>query len=155
MTLETKWGMRIFIINLIVTVVGFLIFGYMFYLDGDLVNKAVEYEQFEELQVEKEVYSPGEVVRLYNKFCKYRDAEVAVSWALIDTIVRFYPEKVTTGRTGCYGYEGRAFEAVTIPPDVFDGTYHLEATVRVKINPVKTITYNFSTEEFQIINPNK
>ena len=152
--MHTKTGYRIFIFNLWVSILGLALFGYWHFIDGTIIRKPLEfYMDIENMEVEKEVYAPGEDVRVYTSFCKNRNAVGVSTWSLVDTIVRFYPEKRASAPIGCYGVPDPAlFVAVSLPPDLVDGIYYLEGVSRVKINPVKTLIYHYKTEEFIIKN---
>ena len=141
-------------INTVIVILGGLLFGYWHFIDGSIVNKPIEvYVDPLDLEVEKEVYAPSDVVRIYSAFCKNRPASVTLNWTLVDTIIRYYPSIMSEGVVGCLGTvdEPVLLYAVTLPPEIPGGVYYLENATRVRVNPIREINNFYRTEKFIVI----
>ena len=142
-------------INIAIIMMGASLFGYWYYIDGTLIRvPLITYNDPMNLQVENEVYESGEALRVYVNYCKTRPAPVTVNWTLVDTIVRFYPSELFEGAVGCVGTaEDPSLQYILrLPPDLPDGTYYLQTTTRIHINPIKDIVNEYKTETFTVKN---
>lgn len=138
---------KILVVNSIIVTLGLALFSYWLFLDA-VVNPPLTFNNDPlNYEIDKQVYKRGENVNVYVDFCKNREATGRTTWRLVDTVQFFFPEKTSSAAPGCY--EGWLTIA-TIPQVVATGTYHLEGTGYVSINPLKEVQYEYKTEQFLI-----
>ncbi|HEY8191650.1 MAG TPA: hypothetical protein VIG74_04435, partial [Alphaproteobacteria bacterium] len=128
--------------------VGILWLAWATIIDGQLVRPPLTF-QTEPIQVEKEVYHPGEIVRGYMTFCKNRNMTGVVQWSLVDTYLKIYPNRDSAIAQGCY--EKKLVEIEVIPMDSYPDMYHYEGTVTYRINAVNTSVVKLRTVPFRVV----
>lgn len=139
---------RIFFFNAMVVLVGALIALYWLFVDPIVRPPITLNIDPMQMQVQEAVYRPGDTIYIYTDFCKHRDSYAQTAWSLVDTIMLPYPEKYGNFPRGCYkGW----YEAVKLPNIGVEGEYHLRGTTIVQLNPLVTVTYDYQTEPFTIV----
>lgn len=143
------------IFNFVFVVVMSLLFVYWYFIDGVYIGKPIiAYNDPHNIQVDKERYTEGDEIKIASAFCKTRNVSGVTQWVLIDTIMRFYPPNDPTNLPiGCYGvtdgkWNGTFSHAVYLPPGLPNDLYYLVGTRVIQINPIKSITLEYQTEEF-------
>lgn len=136
--------------NLTIITFGLLLFGYWYFLDGNIVNKVLSKQDNLTYHTTQDTYHKGEEIMIKSTLCKYRPLPATVTMFLTDTISLPYPQKTNNLPTGCNtGKYGVVF--AKIPSIAPAGSYHLEGSFTYQVNPVKSITIPFITNEFTII----
>lgn len=79
--------------------------------------------------------------------CKYVKATAAVSRAYVDGLRYPSIESLDNIVVGCK----KTNVSVLIPNYIVPGTYHLELNVRYRINALRTDSYQFLTEDFEVV----
>lgn len=79
--------------------------------------------------------------------CKYLKVTGIVSRSFVDGVR--YPSITSSGivKPGC----SKTKVAIQVPNYVVPGIYHVDLSVQYQINPFRTDTYNFYTENFEVI----
>jgi hypothetical protein len=126
--------------------IGTILYGYWYFIDGEFVNIPIKTDTFV-VKTEKDVYRIGDPVAVRWNYCKGVDTTSTISINLIDGIVYMLPNGHSTRPIGCYDN----YTVVTeIPKAIPTGTYHLEAVIHFRVNPVKNIDYKASSNTFKI-----
>lgn len=122
---------------------------YWAFFDGDIVHKVIEFENPTQLKPEKDTYRPGELVRVYMTFCKYRNVTPTFESAIVNQVLTPYPPRQgTLGTTGCY--KDLLVDLETIPVNAHPGTYHFNRVLHYPSNPLRSITVELRTTNFTI-----
>ena len=101
------------------------------------------------LETYKSVYYPGDTVSIQTSICRNRDYSARTTWRLFNETVITYPSQVVRILSrGCL--RNKWFPVATIPPCAINGTHHLEAVTEIRINPLQTLTYTFSSVVFEV-----
>ena len=96
----------------------------------------------------KEEYKVGEIIEYELEFCKLRAIRGDHDAVIVNGKPHFYKTDLGTAPVGCYDF----IESIYIVPDLpSNGGYHLEIFVSYKANPIKSITYHFVSNEFEIV----
>jgi len=136
----------LFAIAMVFLMMDSLVLFYWYFIDGELVNKPIVYEE-NFLQPSKKEYTAGETFTVYWKFCKYTDQKATITANLVDGYTYYFPLISGSRPKGCYD----SVDAVgLIPLDVPSGNYHAEFSVSYRVNPKKIKTYHITTKEFII-----
>lgn len=126
--------------------------GYLFYLaelDG-VINPVLTLKTKEALVVGEKEVKAGSVIKIHLDYCKHRDIPAVVSTKFIDTIQYSVQDYISQRPVGCN--KPTATTGVLVPAQLPSGTYFLEQIFTYKINPLKTVTYKLTSDEFLIIN---
>lgn len=122
---------------------------YWAFLDGDLINPVIKFEDQFSIKTEKESYSPGELVRVYMSFCKYRNITPMFQTALINGSLHLYTSEYrSSGIVGCR--EDVLTDYEFLPPDIRPGVYHFNRVLKYKVNPIREIIVEQRTVNFTI-----
>lgn len=97
---------------------------------------------------EGKVVRPGEGVLLHIDYCKKMNLRERRTIALVGGFLRMIPVEQGEGALGCHKI---VFNAVTIPAETPPGKYHLEFTNEYIYNSLRTISYTWKTDEFQVV----
>jgi hypothetical protein len=129
-----------------------IIFGgsYLFYLssiDGIFVNKPYTYDNTIFITNKLE-YRAGDQLTGKWKFCKNIDASPTINWSFVDDLVFNLPAHYGVLSRGCYNQEIFISE---IPASLYPGKYHMAGRVEIRVNPLRTITFEVSTNNFTIV----
>lgn len=132
-------------------VASILWFAWAAFIDGKLVNRPLTvYDQKPGIQVitDKLVYEQGEVVKGTIKYCKNRNVTAHHQWTLIDTYLKFFPEKERNAATGCHEV---LMEIEQIPNDQYPDTdLYFETVLHYQINPFNTVNVTLRTNTFRV-----
>lgn len=121
-----------------------LLMGYFFYLQFYPIE-VVELRKFR--VVDREICIDGDIVMELN-FEKFKDFTPDVRWTLVDG--ELYP-LLTTNRTAPLGITDNNLIYKRMPLNVRPGVYHVEVRVDYDVTPIRTVSYTWHTEEFEII----
>ena len=136
--------------NTIVIVLGFLTIAFWCCIDGEYINKPIEFET-NILQTTKQVYKIGETVSVEWNFCKNTDEPAKLVGNLLNGYTDYFPAKIGVRRKGCYdGIDSIGYIPVDIPDEHLGDEFHIELIGTYKINPIKTKSYRFITNKFLI-----
>lgn len=135
------------LIALTLTALAATLYGIYLSADGQLFRPPLELKNDIFLTTRGE-YRRGDMVRATADYCKLRDVNGVVQYQLVDTIIRFYPERPVSASVGCFR---REIEIERIPGEVLPGTYHFEGKARYDLNPFSRIIYTFRTNDFNIV----
>lgn len=96
--------------------------------------------------VTKQVRVGGQLVYIVDA-CKYLTTTGIVTRTFADGVR--YPSIITTGfvKPGCSSTK----VSVLVPNYVVPGTYHLELSIQYQINPFRADTYQFTTDNFEVL----
>lgn len=125
---------------------GSLFLVWSFFIDGKIINPPMTFESTY-LQTDKLEYKAGEIVYVHMSFCKNRAMQGTIQWQLIDTYIRFYPQRFGSVAVGCREITA---EAGKITPDAYTDTYHFEALLTYDINSFNRVTIPLITNEFKV-----
>jgi hypothetical protein len=100
------------------------------------------------LHVKNKVVHEGEALILQYHACKNVAVSGTVTRYLQDRQVVFLPSVESNQPVGCRDYE----VPIELPHDLPTDTYKFISTITYKINPIRTETYRFTSDEFQLIN---
>lgn len=98
--------------------------------------------------IDKTVYKQGEDFNIRFEVCKNMKIEEDIYGKFIDGVIYSIPENSSSFETGCYS---TYISSVSIPDNLPAGTYIYEETVVYRVNPIRTITYTFTTPEFEVV----
>lgn len=98
--------------------------------------------------LDKEVYYQGDEFRIKFKVCKYYDLQEHVLGRFIDGVIFSVPDVTSNFDTGCYD---TFLTSVRIPTTLPGGKYVYEETVIYRVNPLKEVSYTFTTPEFTVL----
>lgn len=98
--------------------------------------------------LDKTVYKQGEDFDIHFEICKNMDIEEDVYGKFIDGVIYSIPENSSDFEVGCYD---TYISSVSIPDNLPVGTYVYEETIIYRVNPIRTITYTFTTPKFEVI----
>lgn len=100
----------------------------------------------------QETVNAGEIVVLQYTFCKNKGAiSGVVNRYLKNSVVIFLPQVNTNVPVGCSTYN----LPVEIPAFAPTGVFTYNAEVTYHVNPIKTLTYYFQSEPFNVIGKDK
>jgi hypothetical protein len=88
----------------------------------------------------------GQTTTYTDDYKKLLDIPSEATRAFVDGIVYDAGSYETNLPVG----SGHIIRPVTIPDTLPPGRYHLQITLRYKVNPLKTVIYQFSTDEFTV-----
>jgi len=98
--------------------------------------------------LDKTVYKQGEIFPIHFELCKNTEIEEDIYGKFIDGVIYSIPENSSNFEVGCYS---TYISSVTIPDNLPAGTYIYEETIIYRVNPIRTVTYTFTTPEFEVI----
>lgn len=98
--------------------------------------------------LDKTVYKQGEDFNIRLNICKNMDIEGDVYGKFVDGVVYLIPEKESRLEVGCYN---TYILRVSIPENLPAGNYVYKETITYRVNPIRTITYTFTTPEFEVV----
>jgi len=98
--------------------------------------------------LDKTVYKQGEDFPIHFEICKNMEIEEDIYGTFIDGVIYSIPDNSSNFDVGCYS---TYISSVNIPDNLPAGTYVYEETVIYHVNPLRIVTYTFTTEEFEVI----
>jgi hypothetical protein len=131
--------------------VAMLFVGYMMFLDGTAFNPPVIYETLL-LQTDRTEYAPGATVSVLLDVYKARDIKGYITWSLVNGRVFPYASRCLPSPSGTYEkwFELKNEKLPTANLEPPDTTYHFEALVEYRVNPLRVVTYKLKTTPFKI-----
>lgn len=101
-----------------------------------------------DMQTEKEVYHPGEMVRARMIFQKERPVTGTIKWYLKDHVYsKSYRERMAAAPVGIYDI---MTEIERIPDDCPPGIFHFQGTINYPLNFLYSISYGLRTICFKV-----
>jgi len=92
--------------------------------------------------------SPGDLLTVPLNFTKLRDIPASdIQWSLVDGI--FYA--IPSGKVYREGGDHEILRQIEIPKVVAPGTYHAEISIKYQITPLRTITYLWKSNQFEVV----
>lgn len=89
----------------------------------------------------------GEVIKFTLDYCKHINVPALVTRQLIDRQVIFLPEMITNLPIGC----SKGEREIQLPPMMPPSTYYLHMTTTYKVNPLRSITYVWDSNHFEVV----
>jgi hypothetical protein len=120
-------------------------------IDGTVVNRPNDLSQTGTTyrQTTQLTYRAGDPVYVTYDVCVYRPDDATIQWQLTDARIIFFsarPQPIL--QTGC---TVRQVLVESLPLDITPDTYRFVGTLSVRVNAVRTITYQLQTNEFHVI----
>lgn len=103
-------------------------------------------------QTIKSVYYAGEPLTYRLHYVKYNSLSASVYQAFVDGTVFQLPDRTTDNPMGEQNFISTS---VTIPDTLPSGKYHLNSTMKYKVNAFREISYSARSNDFEIINLKK
>mgnify|MGYP000855564242 CR=1 FL=1 len=145
--IHTRYKIMIVVTVTIVSMIMLAI--YLFIFDGRLFNIPIKFINDPlAIEVNKQVYEPGEEVLGYFDFCKLRNLEGNARWNLIDGEQHFMPLKVGTTVKGCH----QVWAVIgSIPTTITEDDHvHFEGILTYKVNFASDINIPLKTLDFEV-----
>jgi len=117
-----------------------ILFGYWYFWPMKVIDVSA-------VEVSKSIYAPGDQVIYTITYCKYKDIIGIAYRSLVNSTRTTYTEVSGNMTTGCHKIN---IADLHIPEYTDDGTYHLEATIIYKLNPVREFQISWKSQEFQV-----
>lgn len=92
------------------------------------------------------VVKQGEMMMYKIDYCKYTTAVATVSKTFVDGIVYAIPENSLNLPVGC----DSRITSIVVPKSLPVGTYYLRILGTYKVNPIRTITNEYTTDKFEV-----
>lgn len=100
---------------------------------------------------EDRVLKAGDTLSYRADFCKDFSGEIRMDRMLVnDILIQFTPHFITGSNKECQSHED---QMVKLPDNTPNGVYHMEITTTVQVNPIRSISLKFITEDFSVENP--
>jgi len=99
-------------------------------------------------QLDQTVYKQGDNFDIRLRVCKTREIPENIYGRFVDGLIYSVPENTSNFEEGCYD---TIISSVDIPENLPVGMYHYEESIEYRVNPIRTIIYEFTTEEFEVI----
>jgi hypothetical protein len=101
------------------------------------------------IQVIPDTIKAGETTYLVYDFCKAGEAHTGrVVRYISGQVVYFLPVLESNVKPGCQSYR----LPLLIPSNIKSDTYTYNAEITYEVNPIKTVTYYFTSKPFKVIN---
>jgi len=130
--------------SIILSAMGLL--GYILYLLY-FPFKPMEYK-YTTLPILKKQVKRGEAIQFTMDYCRNTDIPTTVYRQFVNDVLVYLPTVESRGAKGCRQI---LVNTVIAPEALPSGKAHYEFSVHVKVNPLRTITYELRTEDFEII----
>jgi len=89
----------------------------------------------------------GEVVYYQANLCKFADVSATINRRLAGSYSYNLPDTISNIKSGC-----RIINVgVVVPEHVLPGRYSLELDLQYKVNFLRTASYNYTTEQFEVL----
>lgn len=109
--------------------------------------KVIEVKTPQPLAVQEKQIQAGDTIHYNLDFCKYTTAPTYTIRQLVDHDMFFYGLQIVSNLPpGCRS----SVSSFLIPKDVPPGTYHIVVTALYKLNPLRTYTLSYQTQEFTV-----
>lgn len=92
------------------------------------------------------VHIGGQVIYVIDA-CKYRETTAQVSRRFVNGVIFMLPPVTNNVPKGCFITP----TSVTIPSEITPGTWYLQLDIEYKVNFLRTKSYHFKTDTFQVI----
>lgn len=93
----------------------------------------------------------GENVLIHWHGCRYTDGPAYISTELEGAILIAMAPRVSTIKHGCFGVD---FPIAYIGREIPPGKYTARVIIKFVVNPLRTVTYIYNTDEFEVIGKN-
>jgi hypothetical protein len=97
------------------------------------------------IKVDKPIYKPGDTLTYYVEYCKTRSMPMTINRSLVDGYVITFVPVQTDPPVGCHTTISASLK---IPTYISTGTYHIEAYITAKINPIKDFYEHWRSIDF-------
>ena len=162
MTMQTK-ERRIFKLMAVMTVI-MIVFSLWFWLIDPAIRPVLEFRNYDptNIDLEKEVYSPGEEVWGYLNVCKLRKAGGSLSWSLLNKrIIPYAPKNISEFQVGVcfpeveFDENGEPkfskFYIATLPEDATNGDHFFVGVANNVLTGNRIVKNYYKTEVFNVI----
>jgi hypothetical protein len=99
------------------------------------------------LKTDKTLYHAGDTISIAASVCRNRSYHATTSWRLVDDTYILLVNRTTIGTPGCVS---TTVPVGVVPPNIYPGTFHLEGSTEIEINPHNTLYYSFRSQDFTI-----
>lgn len=136
----------------------YMMFGMLFIMAGILMLfsfwslEGVAFDKYPTqiyLTTDKEVYHAGDSVLGDKNVCKELGKVTTIEWSLLDTFLRTYPKRMACDRDS-YSRQRNALTIEMLSPTLPAGDYHFSGNVIIRLNPIKIITVQLLTNQFNV-----
>lgn len=104
-----------------------------------------------EMKQPYEVLTPevkqGEILIYKQDYCKYTSKVPTVQRYFVDGLIYAMAEASPTLKEGCR----TNLASILVPRNLPTGKYYMRTIVTYKVNPIRNIIFEFSTDEFRVI----
>ena len=97
------------------------------------------------------VVQPGGTLIVRGWACRWMNSPGFVYRRFVDGLVYNAPGVVMSFRMGCRRDDEDLL--ISVPPNLPKGVYHVESDIRFQVNPMRAITYHYSTDQFEVVAP--
>lgn len=104
-------------------------------------------EQLQPYKVINTTVKQGELLFYEIDYCKFTDKIPTVERQFVDGIIYSVPEGNAQLKEGC----GKVTNSIKIPSQLPPGNYYIHATVTFKMNPIRVISNEYVTEQFDVV----
>lgn len=98
------------------------------------------------IQTDKLVYQAGDTLAYDMNYCKHTTKQVEISKRFVDGVAHNAPNTTAFNPTGC-----REVRVTMDVPNIPTGTYTLELNYTYQVNPARSITIQFKTNKFKVV----
>lgn len=130
-------------------VVGSLVLIYYQSIDGTWNPPVTFSVDVNKLETDKTVYHRGDPVYVEFSYCRHRSFTATSQWKLVDDTIIPFAAQTYLLRPECKT-DNYVFIGI-IPPYSLIGTHHLEGETLAHINSLRTISYDYTTVNFQVV----
>ena len=99
------------------------------------------------IKLEKKIYHPGDAIVYTVSYCKKVDLPGTIYRSLVNSTRTSFTEVTNNLPVGCHTTK---VADLHIPDYTDNGVYHLEATIKYKVNPIRNDMESWKSEEFII-----
>ena len=89
----------------------------------------------------------GTLLKHQVEYCKYVDLQSTTTRQFVNNLIFTMPDTVQNNELGCHTIVANTLVPMELPP----GKYYLRIIKNYKVNPIRTITETFRTEEFEVV----
>lgn len=86
---------------------------------------------------------------MVSEYCKYYDVQPEITRVFTNGLVYYSPS--TRGSTGTGCTDEINIVGVEIPHELPPGKYTMTSIFRYKVNPIRTITYQHTSDQFEVL----
>lgn len=97
--------------------------------------------------VTNKVISTGDFLEYTLDYCKYTKLDAEIHRSFIDGVIYLTTDGIADVKEGC----GKQKIRMYVPRAMAEGKYRLLITREYHVNPIRTVTIRYLTEEFEVL----